>query len=127
MSDTTRDHKSRLVSWNSCRDATVNTMVGTQQAEGNGRPLKAIPYGGEEEEESKNVYVYRIPFAPTMRLYMHILVYSFFGNGTCVINVAGLIPYSRKSCRENKILLVRKIHLLYRIEFKTINGMGFYK
>lgn len=83
--------------------------------------------GEEEEEESKNVYVYRIPFAPTMRLYMHILVYSFFGNGTCVINVAGLIPYSRKSCRENKILLVRKIHLLYRIEFKTINGMGFYK
>lgn len=66
-------------SWNSCRDATVNTMVGIQQA--GRRKWTAFKSeeeeegGGRRKEESKNVYVYRIPFAPAMRLYA--LVYLF--------------------------------------------------
>lgn len=68
-------------SWNSCRDATVNTMVGIQQA--GRRKWTAFKSeeeeegGGRRKEESKNVYVYRIPFAPAMRLCA--LVYLFSG------------------------------------------------
>lgn len=86
-------------SWNSCRDATVNTMVGIQQA---GR-RKWTAFKSEEEEEeggrrkeeeSKNVYVYRIPFAPAMRLCA--LVYLFSG-GRDARNKRGLIP--RNFCK----------------------------
>lgn len=52
MSDTTRDHKSRLVvEFVSRCNGEYNG--GNTQAEGNGRPLKAMPWGGRRRRRRR--------------------------------------------------------------------------
>lgn len=89
MSDTTRDHKSRLVvEFVSRCNGEYNGGNTTGRRKWTAFKSDAVRRKKEEEkeeqekkeEESKNVYVYRIPFVPTMRLYA--LVYLFFGDGT---------------------------------------------